>query len=152
MRTISAADRQVRLQAGADGAVRGLQGAGLPDQPIVRVLARAVKRNCTRCTPTRAQALRDLCGDAVSRDADAEVLRPQLRQLGEKIPRIAAPQRVAAADEEAAGPLVHGLGCIEDLGGALARDQQRRWCGQWLNRSLAHQRQTQVDRVLARQM
>ena len=51
-------DRQVRVEAGADRAMRDLQRAGLTDQPVVRVLPCAVKRDVHPLHAGGAQALR----------------------------------------------------------------------------------------------
>ena len=95
--------------------MRRLQGAGLADHPVVCVLPRAMKRHLHALHAGGAQPLCHRARDPLARRADAEIVGPDVRQLGQQLARVAAPDRIAAAEQECARPPGDGSGCVQNV-------------------------------------
>ena len=128
---------------------------GSSDQPIVRVLAGAVKRNCTRCTPTERSRCDDLGGDAVARGAHAEsspaAAAPARQRIStDRLRRSGSPPPI----RNAAGPPAHRLWLRATISRRASSATEQRRCHAPVAEplALAHQRQSQIDLVLARPM
>ena len=96
--------------------MRRLQRAGLTDQPVVRVLARAVKGDVHALHADRAQALNHRLVHALPGGAEAEICRSQPGEIRQQLPRNRlAPQRIAATDQERTRPARGGSGRLQDF-------------------------------------
>src|SRR5205814_1747271 len=81
-----------------------LERPRLAHEPVVCILARTVERHGDPLHAVGAQALSHGGREASARGADAELLRPELRQLAQEPRQVGATKRVSTADQEGAPP------------------------------------------------
>ena len=135
--------RHRRVDARADGTQRSLEGARLPDQPVVRVPARRVERHVQPLHAGGPQPLNHRRGDARARGTEPEMLGPQLHELVEQGQEVSAAKRLAPAEQESAGVAGDGARRTQDVArGHLPsrRPRSPRQLGRATN-----QRETEVD-------
>jgi len=95
--------------------VRNFEGAGLANQPVMRILPRRVEGNDRPLHPGRLEPMNNGLGDPVPTNAESETIRTDLREFCQDVAQIAAPERISAAKQECSWSAARDLGSMHNL-------------------------------------